>query len=232
MCFSSNSGNGTLYECSNQGFCNRTTGICDCLSYFSSSNKQLSYYTSSSDGYGNLGSMANCGYVARTLPACYIDGIDICGHRGVCSNSSNTCTCHDGYHGLSCEIASCPTGPAFFDEPVSSTVAHQTAICSNNGHCNKRTGQCSCRDGFFGEACQYKNCPRHRQSSVPCNGRGWCVSMSAYASLYGYSYGESSNNYSNPTTWDAYLWHECVCSAKFSAGFTNANPNYPTIAAK
>lgn len=220
-----------MYECSNQGFCNRTTGVCDCLSYFSATNKQLTYYSSSSDGYGNIGTKANCGYIAMKLPACFIDGKDICGNRGVCSNITNTCTCHDGYAGMTCEIAACPRGPAFFDEPLTSTIAHQLATCSNNGICNKKTGRCSCRTGFFGEACQYKDCPRHSKTTVPCSGRGWCYSMNTYASLYGYTYGDKTDNFSNPTTWDAFLWHECVCSAKTSAEFAG-NPNYPTVTSK
>jgi hypothetical protein len=51
-------------------------------------------------------------------------------------------------------------GPAWFDEPTSTGLAHKRAECSNMGMCDRNTGRCLCREGFVGTACQVRDCPR------------------------------------------------------------------------
>lgn len=47
---------------------------------------------------------------------------------------------------------------AWVDIPTSSTVAHALAECSNQGSCDRVTGECLCYPGFEGDACQRCTC--------------------------------------------------------------------------
>ncbi len=76
---------------------------------------------------------------------------------------------------------SCPMAPAWFDEASSDNTAHALAPCSNMGHCDGVTGQCICRPGFTGEACERMECPKDR-SGVECGGRGRCLTLREAAS--------------------------------------------------
>ena len=61
--------------------------------------------------------------------------------------------------------------------------------CSNMGKCNRATGECICRLGFEGAACERLECPGESSlsgrtddlaptsGSVPCNNAGRCLSM-------------------------------------------------------
>lgn len=51
-------------------------------------------------------------------------------------------------------------------------VDHTEKECSNQGLCNRVTGECECYNGFEGIACQRIACPND------CNGNGRCVSVS------------------------------------------------------
>lgn len=68
---------------------------------------------------------------------------------------------------------------------ILSTLNNKTInylIDSLVGTCDKTTGQCLCREGFYGEACEYLACPAGRATSSssssenrptpPCNGHG------------------------------------------------------------
>lgn len=49
--------------------------------------------------------------------------------------------------------------------------AHILAECSNQGKCNRQTGECECNPMFTGSACQRTKCPND------CSGHGRCKSM-------------------------------------------------------
>jgi hypothetical protein len=170
--FTNNKGNGTLYECSNQGICDHNSGTCSC--------NQLQidghwfYRAISSDGKQNFGNRGDCGALDPPLSTCFISNVDVCSNHGKCSNETNTCSCYSGWSGLTCSLRSCPKvikylilssnlilceGPAFFDEPLFGSYAHQLAECSNVGHCDRQSGYCQCRSGFSGTACQIRDCP-------------------------------------------------------------------------
>ncbi len=109
------------------------------------------------------------------------------------------------------------SGPAYFDEPTTATRSHQPVECSGNGLCNRRSGVCACRPGFTGTACQIKDCERSI-SHVACSGHGTCMSIASYYELAGLSYGSPTTAYASlgDSTWDAFNWFECVCSASLS----------------
>jgi hypothetical protein len=73
-----------------------------------------------------------------------------CFGNGVCPGASGnwTCECNDGFFG-NCAARSCPTGLAWFHEPLVDEIAHDVEVeCSNMGLCDRATGFCICRDGY------------------------------------------------------------------------------------
>jgi hypothetical protein len=236
---------GTMYQCSGQGTCDTKNGRCSCTRFYDDT--KLQFEMISSDGSGAEGNRGDCGYYktsrdSPTSSACskftnatVNRGRDtICSGHGECLSSlSNACTCFAGYTGALCNIAeSCPMGPAWFDEPISATVAHQPAVCSNMGNCDHTTRQCKCRQGFYGDACQYMDCPRDSETGRHCSGNGWCVSMREFAATAGFTYGDPQNTDAHPDTWDASGFYTCMCSAGHPTPYSlssGSNKKYPTV---
>ncbi len=103
-----------------------------------------------------------------------------------CETSTSSCACYEGwgastditlYRAPDCSRRTCPSGKAWADVPAADMTAHQPAECSNRGICNRVTGQCSCFDGFTGDACNRNKCPND------CSGHGQCFSMKQLAKL-------------------------------------------------
>ena len=87
------------------------------------------------------------------------------------------------------------------DVPTAATVAHAISECSNQGFCDRATGQCVCYSGFEGDACQrcayFAAIPLPRACWQPnfvffaycdaascpnaCSGHGKCVSVKQMA---------------------------------------------------
>jgi hypothetical protein len=238
---------GTMKQCSGQGYCNAVSGRCECTRFYEDNKMQFEMV--SSDGSGLPGNRGDCGYYQRTQlgtvsSACtkytnatqhvYQSGRSLCGDHGVClSRLSDACTCYKGWSGIRCDIAtSCPSGPAWFDEPLSATIAHQAAQCSNMGHCDSSTGRCQCRDGYHGAACQYLDCPRSDTDGRACGGHGWCLNMHKWAEMAGFEYGDEKNRLAEPQTWDAFGFHACMCSAGHPSPYSLSgvsNTRYPTV---
>ena len=88
-------------ECSSQGLCDRSIGVCNCLTYASSSN-----------GEGQAGTRGDCGYLKPTLNCVALyagkSGVDVCSGRGICDSSTGACNCQKGWSGYDCSIGSCP----------------------------------------------------------------------------------------------------------------------------
>ena len=88
-------------ECSSQGRCDRSIGVCNCLTYASSSN-----------GEGQAGTRGDCGYLKPTLNCVSLyagkSGADVCSGRGICDSITGTCKCQKGWSGYDCSIGSCP----------------------------------------------------------------------------------------------------------------------------
>ena len=85
-------------ECSNRGTCDYTTGTCTCYNGFKSS-----------DGYGNSGTIGDCGYQyeqdihynyknTQVFTNCpFDDKVGVCSGHGNCDENTGTCVCSDGY---------------------------------------------------------------------------------------------------------------------------------------
>jgi len=241
----SQNGNRENHECNLRGTCDRTTGICTCDEGFTSSN--------GGGGTGGValanGTRGDCG-VARwdITPNCPIDASNvICSGHGICLNSTHAsgsetyqCQCLSGFTGHNCALLDCPTGTAWFDEATSSTVAHQSALCSNGGLCDYEKGTCTCAPHLGGSACSTILCPGASQDTgeesgggggapapapggeggenAVCSGKGTCKTISAVALLaknefgtsLGYTYGASGGI----DTWDKDSMVGCQCDQR------------------
>jgi hypothetical protein len=148
-------------------------------------------------------------------PALWDDLID-CYGNGVCLGleGSFQCQCTRGFYG-DCLSRSCPLGRAWFHEPAVDEVAHDVMMeCSNMGICDRGNGQCTCRKGYEGAACERMSCPGRISTSSDCNGRGRCISMrnlalqhrDAFQSPDPVEYGSKA---ADPATWDADMVYGC-----------------------
>ena len=182
--------------CMGRGLCDDTTGTCAC--------------------YKNYGVDVNGGCATITGVSNTCPGELPCMGHGVCQ--SKTCLCSDGWTTGDCSLRTCPMGPAWFDYPNEQQSAHDYAHpveCSNQGMCDRTTGECQCNLGWFGGACERMNCP----GDPPCFGHGQCLSMmqlAEVATLNGdatdYTYGTNPHN---PKTWDYEMIKGCRCDEGF-----------------
>lgn len=165
------------------------------------------------------------------------DHLNNCNGNGYCDYCSSSCVCNNGFGSTldlnytivndfkpDCSYRSCPTGRSLaniykFRTGVNYTATmHPQIECSNNGICDRSTGQCKCNPGMEGRACEKMQCP----GTPKCSGRGTCYSMRRLArkttalpltlSSVEYVY------FFNETTWDADFGHVCLCDSSWSVG--------------
>mmetsp|Transcript_8641 Transcript_8641/g.11395 ORF Transcript_8641/g.11395 Transcript_8641/m.11395 type:complete len:666 (-) Transcript_8641:165-2162(-) len=127
-----------------------------------------------------------------------------CNRQGNCID--RVCQCYEGFFGGDCSQRECPKGPAWFDVATDIDEAHNEVECSNMGVCDYETGECTCRDGFEGIACERISCPSD------CNLNGVCQSMKYYASKK--DPGEGTV-YTYNEQWDNSMMYGCACDDGF-----------------
>jgi hypothetical protein len=156
---------------------------------------------------------------------------NMCSGHGDCTSPDNRCACwvadrHTDTHwiGGDCSLRECPKGKAWGDHPVADNTAHQPVECSAQGYCDYETGNCKCRKGFMGLACNRLACPND------CNGHGVCRSMDYNARAQGKianvaSYANSNYAYTAP--WDHDMIYGCACDTGYG-GFDCSQRLCPT----
>lgn len=94
-----------------------------------------------------------------------------------------------------------------------STLAHQSAECSNQGSCDRKSGECKCFDNYEGKACTRTVCPES------CSGHGVCLNEREFAEdNTGVTYGATEYNSAGSdvdTLWDAEKMQGCLCDAGY-----------------
>lgn len=201
--------------CSSRGICDHSTGLCHC---FDTNGDAYG----SSDGYGNAGTRGDCGHVKSSTLTTGIStcpGLTQCSGHGVCDTTSYRCYCSAGFYGGDCSLMECPQGRTWYGYPTADESAHlDYTECSNMGHCDNSHGKCICREGFYGEACEYMACGGGVDNL--CSGHGRCMTMAELA-LWANDNGDETHfvygsEYNNFFTWDFDRVHGCLCDTGFS----------------
>lgn len=154
---------------------------------------------------------------------------NFCNGHGTCvvnTTAGHSCACFDTWGSAAdpvqpsadCSLRVCPSGVAFADLPTSAIEGHARTECSSAGVCDRHTGQCRCRAGRAGRACEIQQCPND------CSGHGTCLSMrqlphhdnalplSNDSSVFKYQHSLTKE------TWDLRSGHACVCDSSWTVG--------------
>jgi hypothetical protein len=163
-----------------------------------------------------------------------------CTGHGTCKSSpKDSCECFTrreteltsnadvaAWTGADCSERTCPMGQAWAASPQANNDHKQRVECAGKGICDRKTGECDCFDGFWGEGCRRSACPND------CSGHGTCKSLKVFADDYSHDADDSfvSKQFgipsANPNTvpnigarydsaWDAEYNYGCHCDAGF-----------------
>lgn len=181
-----------------------------------------------------------------------------CNSHGKCNLCTMKCECDDGYGSDNdrwfsitddfkgdCTARACKTGPAIaavldfrtevYRRNHTDRSMHRLMECSNNGLCDRTSGQCKCNPGFGGAACEKMLCPGRTPPKgggdansaaswgQSCSGRGRCMSIGRLPSNYEalplthrrYPYNDVNDT---DKSWDAHLGAQCVCDSSWPVG--------------
>jgi hypothetical protein len=130
-----------------------------------------------------------------------------CSGHGCCGKN-DICGCYSNWEGADCSQRTCPYGHAWSDTSKSLDMGHNYAECSNRGTCDRKSGLCSCVEGFTGLACGRMSCPND------CSGHGTCEHTSELAVDTSVAVGgKAFNKYS---AWDAGKTRACKCDPYYT----------------
>jgi hypothetical protein len=128
--------------------------------------------------------------------------------------------------GADCSLRTCPFGQAWAASPQLNNDHTQRVECSGKGVCDRKSGECECFDGFWGEGCRRSACPGD------CNGHGTCQSQKQFADDYSHNADDGlvSKQFGTPSShpntvpnsgaqyddaWDAEYSYGCKCDSGF-----------------
>jgi hypothetical protein len=154
-----------------------------------------------------------------------------CWGNGWCEKGNYVCHCHDGFYG-DCQTLKCPVGRAWFHEPAKDNIAHDIFVeCSGVGNCNRDSGECECKYGFEGPACERSSCIGDPPTGAVCYNKGRCRSMRKMGDYHKDQTGSPApvdygSHPHNAMSWDADMIYGCIPD---EYGWYNAEYNITTI---
>ena len=90
-----------------------------------------------------------------------------CSGHGSCG-ADDRCTCHlrpnndTAWQAADCSERTCPKATSWVKFPVAGhNDVHGMSECSNQGACDRKSGECDCFDGYEGIACERTNLCRN-----------------------------------------------------------------------
>merc|ERR1719486_1742589 len=111
--------------------------------------------------------------------------------------------------GADCSERTCPLGQAWAAAPQGNNDHKQRIESSGKGTCDRKSGECDCFDGFWGEGCRRSACPNE------CSGHGVCQSLEKFASDYKPYDTTQDVTAEYDTAWDAKYQYGCKCDDGF-----------------
>jgi hypothetical protein len=136
-----------------------------------------------------------------------------------------------------CSEQTCPVGRSTRALPTSDVEAHTDAECSDNGICDRGSGQCECFMGWEGEACDRRKCPND------CSGHGRCFSMTEMVKYHEalplndnmtIPLGAQSKEVEYGTltgqkkwAWDGDMMTACICDSSWAVGLYAGETQQP-----
>ena len=156
--------------------------------------------------------------------------LNSCNEHGEFDPTTKRCTCYEGwgaptdvskFKSPTCEKRVCPAGTSWGGIPTGTNVGHALAECSDQGLCDRGSGECVCFDGFDGRACDRLACPNR------CSGHGDCMSIRhlarvepAEGAVYPLTYDSSAayEGAASTTTWDQEKSFGCLCHSAWPVG--------------
>jgi len=177
--------------------------------------------------------------VAMCIAGTYAFCPNACSGHGTCqSEPKDSCACFKrresefgstsevaAWTGADCSERTCPSGRAWAASPQGNDDHEQRIECSGVGSCDRKTGECVCSEGYWGEGCRRSTCPND------CNGHGTCQSIKQFADDYSHDAddGQFAVQFANPAAasdgnfigakydvaWDARYNYGCKCDNGF-----------------
>jgi hypothetical protein len=157
-------------ECSDGGFCDRKSGECQCLSYYTGAACERSVCPNDCNGNGICISMSKIASDADS------DSNSLSEHTIITDSGSGTmirasytknwdalkqmgCWCDYGFRGADCSLIECPSNSdPIVSDPWGTSAKTGGQLegrdCSGRGICDYASGLCECFEGYTGEACQ------------------------------------------------------------------------------
>ena len=157
-------------ECSDGGFCDRKSGECQCLSYYTGAACERSVCPNDCSGNGI------CITLSKIASDADSDADTFSEHTIVTDNGVGTmirasytknwdalkqqgCWCDYGFRGADCSLIECPSNSdPIVSDPWGSATKYGGRLegrdCSGRGICDYSSGLCECFEGYTGEACQ------------------------------------------------------------------------------
>ena len=130
-----------IAECSNQGICDRTTGMCTCFTNYDGIACERTVCP-------NNCNMAGVCYTEKQLAIeasrVYSTPWDAQKQMG--------CVCDLGRRGPDCSLFECPSGP----DVMKGFGNESGRDCSGRGICDYTQGICNCFMGYYGTKCEYQ----------------------------------------------------------------------------
>lgn len=121
--------------------------------------------------------------------------------------------------GADCSLRTCPLGISWGGKALVAVSSGgdqhtQKLECSGQGNCDRKTGQCSCFDGYAGEGCRRSSCPND------CSGHGVCQSQSQFADdvanvIASITSLENTHDVKYDSAWDNDKSFGCKCDAGY-----------------
>jgi len=111
--------------------------------------------------------------------------------------------------GADCSLRTCASGYAWAASPQLDNDHKQLVECSGKGTCDRKSGECTCYDGFWGEGCRRSTCPND------CSGHGTCQSLKKMARDYVPYDTTQDVTAEYDSAWDAEYNYGCKCDDGF-----------------